>query len=219
MDQHKIERYATHADYCDTAVYQQWLATWTPPANAQVDVWINSSENNEDIPMDNAPIQTPRHHGLTRWTTRLPFHLLDSLGISTLPCVDIGCGYNWFKRFYPSIWGVDPNNAPYRDEILTPDWYRVNGAQWSHAFSCCAMHFCDQSEVSNQVAKIRDILRPSGTAVIALNRARIQEQTKQYDSEHLYQTLAHTPGLTRMVWIDQPHNSGMDGNVWIWITN
>jgi hypothetical protein len=149
--------------------------------------------------------------------TRLVYHLLDSLDMGTLDCVDIGCGHNVFRGHYGGLYGVDPHNKSHRDAQLTPDWYRVNHGKWSHAFSCNAIHFHDQTEVVNQIAKVRDILRPGGTAVIALNRARIQDFTRHYDPELLYDTLGKTPGLTRMAWIDEPKEASMDGNVWLWL--
>ncbi len=207
-----IERYDSLQAYCDTPPYQTWLGTWSPPA-ADVDHWADS-EHEIDILSRNTTI---REYNLTRRTTRLPFHLIDTVYRADHTCVDIGCGYNWFKRFYPNIWGVDPRGATTRDELLTPDWYRVNWGRWHTAFSINAMHFCDQTEIVNQVAKVRGILRPRGRAWVALNRKRIEERTPGYDSELLYHTLSDTPGLTRMVWMDEPASSSMDGNVWLWL--
>jgi hypothetical protein len=199
-----IERYSTHADYCATPAYQQWLATWEPPEGD-----INWRDCEHDYSIDH----TPRHQMQERHGTRLAYHLVDTLGIGDQRCVDIGCGHNPF----PGLWGVDPHNETHRDELLTPEWYIPNWGQWAHAFSCNAMHFCDQATMAHNVAKVRGILRPAGTAVMAINRARIEERTLDYDPDRLLRTLGQTPGMTRMVWFDQPPDAGMDGNVWIWI--
>jgi hypothetical protein len=155
---------------------------------------------------------TPRHQMQERHGTRLVYHLLDSLAIGDRRCVDIGCGHNP----HTALWGVDPHH-PHRDELLTPEWYRDNWGQWPHAFTCNAIHFCDQWAIAEQVAKVRGILRPGGTAVIAINRASIADCTPNYDADRLYRDLAQTPGMTRMVWFDQPQDAWMDGNVWIWL--
>ena len=201
-----IERYRTHADYCATPGYQQWLAKWEPPAGE-----INWVDSEHDWYHD----LTPRHQMQERHGTRLAYHLLDTLDRGSAPCVDIGCGHNP----HPGLWGVDPHNERHRDELLTPEWYVHNRGQWAHAFTCNAMHFCVQDEVLNQIAKVRGILRPQGTAVIAINRARIQDANPtKYDAQQLFQDLEALPGLTRGVWMKQPRNAYMDGNVWLWLT-
>lgn len=167
------------------------------------------------------PSHTPRGdllHLEPAATTRLPFYLLDSLEIGDLPCVDVGCGHNWFQRFYPRIWGVDPGHARYRDELLTPEWWISNWGRWPRAFSICAMHFFDQDTISREVLKVRGLLSPGGRAMVAISRARVGEQSTRYDPERLCRTLADLPGLARMVWFDRPLDASMDGNVWLWFT-
>ena len=200
-----IERYHTYTDYCATPRYRDWLARWEPP---QGDIHWLDSETEWHLS------HTPRHRMQERHGTRLAYHLLDTLSIGDQKCVDIGCGHNP----HPGLWGVDPHNHRHRDELLTPEWYVDNWGQWAHAFTCNAIHYCDQKEIAHNISKVRGILRPEGTAVIMINRARIRDCTgPDYDQNGLYATLAQTPGMTRMVWIDEPQEAGMDGNVWIWL--
>jgi len=206
-----IKQYSTPEAYCATPDYQQWLSTWHPPHG--VDQWMDSEHNMWHFGTRG---QTPREFMMRRRATRLPYHLLDSLHM-TGACVDIGCGHNPFKSSYPGMWGVDPNHEAHRDEQLTPEWWKHNWGKWRHAFTCNAMHYCDQTAILDQLAKVRGILAPGGTAVIALNRARIEDRTTNYDSTLLRETLSGTPGLTRMVWIDEPGDAGMDGNTWLWL--
>jgi hypothetical protein len=154
-----------------------------------------------------------------RVATRLPFYLLDSLQIGELGCVDIGCGHNWFRQFYPSIWGVDPDNRPHRDELLTRGWWRANQGRWHRALSICALHFCPQPAIRHQLARVRGLLAPGGCAVVALNRRRIEQSTQHrpYSESRLREDLGALPGLTRAVWLDEPGDAGMDGNVWLWL--
>ena len=202
-----IERYPTYTDFCATPAYQRWLAQWEPPPG---DInWVDSEHEwrGEDY--------TPRHQMQARHDTRLVYHLIDTLGIGDRRCVDIGCGHNPHRA--RGLWGVDPHNERHRDELWTPEWYVDNWGRWPHAFTCCAIHYCDEDTIGTNIAKVRGILRPGGTAVISINRARIADRTPDYDAERLFQGLAHTAGMTRMVWFDQPHDSWMDGNVWIWL--
>ena len=211
-----IERYGSYADYCATPAYKQWLAAWSPPRHVAIDRWHDSET--EMIDQNGVNTVTYRQHIRQRHATRLPYHLLDTLEIGTRDCVDIGCGDNVFKLTYPGLWGVDPHSEGDRDELLTPEWYTHNWGQWPHAFTCNAMHFCDQDEITNNISKVRGILRPGGTAMLALNRARIQDRTRHYDSQRLFDTMAQTRGMTRMVWMDEPQDAALDGNTWIWIT-
>ena len=132
--------------------------------------------------------------------------------------MDVGCRHNWFQQFYPSVWGVDPSHDQHRDDQLTPEWWIPNWGQWPRAISINAMHFCDQGQLAGQIAKVRGLLSPGGRAVVALNRHQIQKRTTQYSAPNLEQMLQATPGLTRMVWLDQPRVSLMDGNVWLWLS-
>jgi hypothetical protein len=211
----QMEHYPDYDSFCGTASYQQWLETWRRPTpTPAVDLWV---DHHGQPWLDGKAIQTPRQEALIRVATRLPFYLLATLEIGDLPCVDIGCGLNWFRQFYPSIWGVDPHNEPHRDEPLTPEWWIPNWGRWPRAFSCNAMHFCDQATIAQNIGKVRGILAPGGCAVITLNRARIQDRTQHYSEDRLREDLETTPGLTRMVWMDTPHDAHMDGNVWLWI--
>ena len=207
-----IMQMETHTDlysFCLGNSYQQWRAQWRPPM-AQMFHWVDHEQQIREV--------TPRLRALTAWATGLPFYFLDSLEIGTGRCVDVGCGTNWFRHFYPSMWGVDPQHDQHRDEELTNAWWIPNWGQWPRVFSVCAMHFCTQREAPQQIAKIRGLLAPGGRAFVALNRARIRDFTQDYQEDQLRDQLAQTPGLTRMVWLDQPGDAPLDGNVWLWLS-
>ena len=209
-----MEHHPDLESFCRTDHYQQWLASWSPPRGAAVDLWRDSEH---PFYHDHGPVQTLRQWGLTRVATRLPFYLLATLEIGDLACVDIGCGHNWFRRFYPSIRGVDPYCEQHRDEELTPAWWIPNWGRWPRAFSINALHFADQATFARDMRKVRGILCPGGRAVITLNRIRIEERTPGYSDVALRHTLEAVPGLTRMVWMDEPRAAEMDGNVWLWL--
>lgn len=208
-----MERYRDHRAFCSTDSYQQWRRGWQIPESIrpQVDRWMDTEQ---DL-WTQGP--TPRQTHLSRAATRLPFYLLDSLQIGGLPCVDIGCGHNWFQQSYPSIRGVDPHYETDRDEPLTPAWYSQNQGRWRRAFSINALHFADPIHVAQHIGQVHTCLARGGRAMVALNRARIQEHTAAYSAAVLQETLLGCPGLTRMVWFESPVDAYMDGNVWLWI--
>ena len=205
----QMETYPDQEAFCQSPAYQQWLGQWRQPDHAQVDLWLDHDQHMEGM--------IPRRLHLTRCTTRLPFYFLDSLEIGPERCVDLGCGHNWFRQFYPRMWGVDPHHEHYRDEELTPAWYKSNWGRWPRVYSNSALHFCDQSEISNQIAKAMGLLTPGGRAWVGLNRHITQMFTADYQEDLLRSQLAALPGLTRMVWLDRPTNACMDGNVWLWL--
>ena len=210
-----MEIYRDAAEFCATHHYQEWLARWQPPQAAQVDLWVDHEQEWQLL----QTTMTPRHQALTRWATRVQFYLLHSLEIGDLPCVDVGCGHNWLRQFHAQIWGVDPHHAQHRDQQLTPEWWIPNWGQWPRAISINALHFCDQWEIPHQMAKVRGLLSPGGRAVVTLNRRRIQELTQDYQEDRLRDQLSELPGLTRMVWLDEPSDAVMDGNVWLWLVS
>ena len=212
----RIDEYPSLAHYCAGPEYQKWLTEWQPPSEAKVDVW-QDDEGSIRRYFGHPEHNTPRQYGLTRYATRLAFYHLDTLQINDLPCVDIGCGYNWFKRFYPSIWGVDPDNDSYRDEKLTQEWYRYNWGKWPRLFSFNAIHFDKQQNIARNIALARGLLSSGGRALIGMNQARIKDHSPNYDPAQLKQTLQQTPGLQRMVWIHKPRDAAMDGNLWLWL--
>ena len=210
----QIEHYPDQQTFCHTQSYITWKQNWQPSHNIAVDYWIDVEQD-----LYTQRYLTPREMGLTRYTTRLPFYLIDSLNIADHSCVDIGCGYNWFRQIYPSIWGVDLAGVAHNtkaNEILNLEWWQDNRNRWSRVFSICSLHFCSQDQILNQLDQVIQILKPNGCAVITLNRARIQERTPQYQVDTLRETLQSAQHLTRMVWLDSPTDAGWDGNVWLW---
>lgn len=205
-----MEIYSDTAEFCQGEPYRQWLDRWSPPPGAGVDHWLDHEQQQHRQ-------LTPRRALQESWATRLPIYLLESLQIGQLACVDVGCGHNWFRRFHPTIWGVDPLNAQHRDDELTPEWWIPNWGRWPRAFSICSLHFCTQEQLPHQVAKFRGLLAPGGRGLLMINRARISDRTPNYQEHLLRDQLALTPGLTRMVWLDGPRDAALDGNLWLWL--
>ena len=210
----KAEKFSSLEEYCNTTQYQKWLAQWKEPPG--IDQW---RDNEDGINRDWGTHYeiTPRQHTATRYSTRIPFHLIDSLGIGQENTVDIGCGANWFAKIYPNVFGVDPHGIE-KDELLTPDWWVNNWNKWPHAFAINSMHFFTQSQIIPQLEKVVGILKPDGTALVTLNRQRIKDCTDtDYNEKNLLTDLENYNKITRLLWIDYPHCASLDGNIWIYL--
>jgi hypothetical protein len=208
-----MEKYASIKEFCLTDEYQTWQNQWHPPVNDVV--WGNGEaakySHNQWYP-------TQREELWHRTASRIPFYLLDTINIGTNRCVDIGCGGNFLSKNNPHIWGID-RNTPTQHEELTPTWYDDNYEKWSKAISICAMHFCPVQMIGESLSNMENILTSGGTGVVTLNRGKIEIMTppNAYTDELLIEQISTISTITRVVWFDIPHSSGLDGNVWIWI--
>jgi hypothetical protein len=208
-----MEKYASIKEFCLTDEYQTWQNQWHPPVNDVV--WGNGEaakySHNQWYP-------TQREELWHRTASRIPFYLLDTINIGTNRCVDIGCGGNFLSKNNPHIWGID-RNTPTQHEELTPTWYDDNYEKWSKAISICAMHFCPVQMIGESLSNMENILTSGGTGVVTLNRRKIEIMTSPntYTDELLIEQISTISTITRVVWLDTPHISGLDGNVWIWI--
>jgi hypothetical protein len=197
-----VQHLPSQLDYCATDCYQSWLAGFKPPAEWPVDVWMDSEQSQWQW--------TPRRHAQTRWATRLPFHLIDSILPIPSQSVDIGCGEHLFGTAYPGVTGVDLRFAS--DDWLDSAWWHQNRDRWGWAWSICALHFvADWAGLAHNIAQLVSVLRPGGRAFVAINRECVARPGTA-------EVLAGWPSVDRVIWLDQPHNAPMDGNVWIWIS-
>ena len=196
------QHYNSFADYCGTDQYREWLRTWQPPSQWPVDQWIDSEADQWQW--------TPRQHGLTRWSTRLFHHLVDSVDVGAHRTVDIGCGENLLAQVYDTVTGVDPRFAA--DEQLTDQWWHTNQGQWPRAIAVNSMHFVsDVKHIADQLKRVQSVLTDQGQAMVTLNRHMIP------NSDQLWHMVPLWQGISRAVWIDQPANAPVDGNVWLWL--
>ena len=213
----QVETYTTQKDYCETDQYKSWLTKWTP-VDSSVDVWLDTAHEIYFFQWGERQI-TPREFISKRFSSRLIFHLLEQLGVTTKQKkVDIGCGSNCFSKIYPMVWCVDPNHEDKRHEKLTPEWWIHNWGKWPIAFAINSLHFVKQTEVKSQLEKVNGILLDKGKALITLNRARIKERTgDDYSESKLFTDLQNIKNIERLIWIDTPEEEGLDGNIWIFL--
>jgi hypothetical protein len=205
-----METYRSHLDFCAGTEYQQWLAQHLPPATWAVDRWFNSEHEVYRSDPTDLPWLIRDQIG-TRWQTRIPLFLADSVQIRDHRTVDIGGGTDWLQRAYPNITRVDPIYPA--DQVLThTEWWQQNSGQWPRVISINALHYRAWSGLEQDIARVRALLTDSGRAVITVNRSRLSVPAEQYH------TLEQLPGVDRVCLFDLPADAFLDGNVWIWLS-
>ena len=207
-DTKNMEKYASIKEYCKTLEYQTWQNQWQPPVNDIT--WFNEEDDLWDT------YHTHRQKIWNKCASRIPFYLLDTINIGTNRCVDIGCGGNFLSKNNPHIWGVDKGSSAQNEE-LTSTWYVDNCEKWSKVISINAIHFRSVQKIGESLSKIESILTSGGSGVVTMNRFRIEEYSDIYTDELLKEQISTISTVTRVVWFDEPKDSHLDGNVWVWI--
>ena len=122
---------------------------------------------------------TPRHQQLLKTICDLqPFYILEYMAKNgTGPIYDVGCGFNWFKNFYYVI-GIDPN-LDYADrcEKFNCMFAKKYFKKFDNVFSINAIHFCQKGRIANRMLEYFDLVKPGGYAYLAVNTARIYDNT------------------------------------------
>jgi hypothetical protein len=190
--------------------YRAWRHRWREPAG--VDHWSEHEAEQAERQLT----QTPRQWQVWRCSTRVAFYLWDTVQVPQHPTLDIGCGINWFKRHYPNTHGIDPH-AGWGDEHMDTLWWDRNRQGWHSIIAINSLHFCDHDGFAQELARVYHTLAPGGRACVAVNRLIFGLHGAGQSSEPLRDTIAAAPGVTRVVWIDQPEGAAHDGNTWIWL--
>ena len=174
---------------------------------------------------------TPRQH----WGDRnllqtkfsvVPFYYLEFLTEKNPKVIyDLGCGWNIFKKYIPSIIGIgaeNPNDKFFFADVhdyVDDDFIKGHQNFFKSVFSICALHFVPMSNLRQTVLDFASMIKPGGRGFISLNAMRMLERDTKMISH---------PDLT--TWIrselfDLPFNilqfevdlekldNGMDGNI------
>ena len=120
---------------------------------------------------------------LTSQFTMIPFYYLEFLTQKNPKTIyDLGCGWNIFKKYIPSIVGIgaeDPNSEYFFGDVhdyVDEDFIRGHQNYFESAFSICALHFVPMSNLRQRVLDFASMIKPSGRGWLALNAMRMLER-------------------------------------------
>lgn len=127
---------------------------------------------------------TPRYdHMLGGDLDLQPFYILDYISSKSDGLIyDIGCGFNFFKKFY-NIVGIDPKSE--QADIIAPydlEMAAAKKGKMDNVFSINAIHFCQPQELGSRVQGLFDMVKPNGYAYLAINVARVFDGSLDFDN-------------------------------------
>jgi hypothetical protein len=217
----KITWFGSDEEYIRNESYTAWYSTAGVDLEKKLKEKYTYVEHYVDYHAYNRKklSQQPRHSLTESLITLMPYYLLHTIDPGNHFVVDIGCGTNFLKSFFPNTHGVDPHNENYRDECLDPAWYIRNHAKWHRAIAINSMHFVSVDQISNQLSKISGILVANGNAVVTLNSSILHKFSAKYTNEQcdekLLNFLQSCKDVIKVNWI-QSEDACVDGNVHIW---
>jgi hypothetical protein len=120
---------------------------------------------------------TPRQRVGSRVCTMTSFYYIEKL-LEKNPAkiADIGCGWNMFKRYYPQLIGISPDNpedsaAYFGDEydFFDSDYVEFHKEEFEAAVSICALNYTPLTTLKSTVESFISIVKPGGRGYIALD--------------------------------------------------
>jgi SAM-dependent methyltransferase len=100
----------------------------------------------------------------------------DIMKLNPKTILDLGCGYNEFKRYFPQLVGVDFSNR-HADVICDFVEYECPDNSQDVILALGSINFISIDIVSKQVDYIHRKLRPGGTAFIRVNPAQAPDDS------------------------------------------
>jgi hypothetical protein len=141
---------------------------------------------------------------LTRVLPCASFYYLNYL-VENQPTViaDIGCGVNFFKDIIPGIVGID-GHGKFADiiDFFDEDFSHGHTDYFDCAFSIDALHFISICKFYDRIMQFANIIKPGGRGYIAMNVARLMNDTSTVEKIELFNTLDPTPAQLA-TYIDQ----------------
>jgi hypothetical protein len=156
----------------------------------------------------------------------VPFYYLEFLTEKNPKTIyDLGCGWNIFKKYIPSIIGVgaeDPKSEWFFADIhdyIDDEYIRGHQNHFESAFSICALHFIPMSDLRKRVLDFASMIKPGGRGWVTFNAMRLLERDEKMIAHKnlelwVRQQLSNLPftilqfevNLTKL-------DNGLDGNI------
>lgn len=112
----------------------------------------------------------------------VPFYYLEKL-LEKDPAniYDLGCGWNIFKKYIPTIIGVSPthNQDNYADihDLVDDEYIKKHTNFFDSVFSINALHFTSLENLEEVVTGFVSMIKPSGRGFLSLNLMRMIEHS------------------------------------------
>ena len=119
----------------------------------------------------------PRKLFISSQVSAVPWYYLNFLDTSE-QTVDLGCGMNFFKPYFPNVIGIDknPTDADIVDTVNDEFFTRHINAYHS-VFSINALHYLPIGNLRNICINFSNMIKPGGRGFLSLNVQRMLEKT------------------------------------------
>ena len=131
---------------------------------------------------------TPRHHHSFAKISAVPWYYLNYLD-SSKQIVDLGCGCNFFKPYFPNLHGIGAENIPelfFGDEhdFVDDKFYQGHVDAYDSVFSINSLHFAPLETLQTTCINFCNMLKPGGRGFLALNVQRMLERSETLRGLH-----------------------------------
>jgi len=168
------------SDFQNTELYNKIVE------NADIILWekfMSESENS-------LKIYTPRERHFSKIVTLVPFYYLQFLTeVNPSNIYDIGCGMNYFKKFIPSIIGIDAktNNGKIIGDIYGCfDEKFVLRNRFDSAFAINSLHFVSLIKLRHRILEFVQVINTAGRGFLTFNSAMLLYSTPKAELKIIF---------------------------------
>lgn len=127
-----------------------------------------------------SPRCTPREYLGVSTFSMVPFYYLEKLlEKDPVNIYDLGCGWNIFKRYIPTIIGVSPTQDNYADihDLVDDKYIKGHTNFFDSVFSINVLHFKSLEKLEKIVTEFVSMIKPGGRGFLSLNLMRMVERS------------------------------------------
>lgn len=127
-------------------------------------------------------IPTPRQQMAQSYINVVPWYYFSFMDTED-SCYDLGCGFNQFKKYFPNLKGVCPNQYDGEfhfgdiQDFVDDDFYRQHCNYYRSLFSINALHYHPLEQLKEICLKFSSMIANNGSGFLTLNYARMLERS------------------------------------------